>query len=237
MIAEEKVVIITEPEIIKESIWKKWWIKLNSFRSPQEEADITLGHSYDGIRELDNRLPPWWLYGFYITIIFAGIYLWRYHVSASAPLSIQEYEISVAKAEVEKEEYLSKSANNVDENTVKLLTDAASIEGGKKIFITNCTACHGADGGGVVGPNLTDEYWLHGGRVNDVFKSIKYGIVEKGMKSWKDDFSPVQIAQLSSFIKSIKGSKVANPKSPQGDLFKEDNSIVEDSTKKVVVTN
>ncbi len=209
--------------------WKAWWEKVNAFRPQQQEADIDLGHDYDGIRELDNRLPPWWLYGFYITIVIAGIYLWRYHVTHTAPSSTQEFEIAMAKAEEEKAAFLKTAANLVDENTVTLLTEPSAIENGKKTYTTNCAACHGADGGGTVGPNLTDEYWLHGGRVNDIFKTIKYGVQEKGMKSWKDDFSPVQIAELASYIKTLKGSKPATPKEPQGDLFKEEGSVANPS--------
>jgi cytochrome c oxidase cbb3-type subunit 3 len=212
--------VVTAP-VAEENLWLKWWDKLNSFRPMKEEAKIDLGHNYDGIRELDNRLPPWWLYGFYVTIVFAGIYLWRYHVSHAAPLSGEEYAIAMAKAEAEKEAYLKKSANNVDENTVVLLTDASALAAGKNVFATNCVACHLADGGGSVGPNLTDDYWLHGGDVKDIFKTVKYGVPEKGMRSWKEDLSPVQIAQVTSYIKSLKGTKPANPKEPQGTLYQE----------------
>ena len=188
----------------------------------KEEASIDLGHDYDGIRELDNRLPPWWIYGFYLTIFIACIYLWRYHVSHSAPLSKEEYAISVQNAEIEKQEYLKHAANSVDENTVKLLTSADDLDAGKKIFTTICSACHRPDGGGAVGPNLTDDYWLHGGTIKDVFKTIKYGWPEKGMKSWKDDYTPLQIAQIASYVKSLHGSNPASPKAPQGTLFVED---------------
>ncbi|HEY0274218.1 MAG TPA: cbb3-type cytochrome c oxidase N-terminal domain-containing protein [Chitinophaga sp.] len=198
--------------------WKQVWFKLNRFKPMQEEASLDLGHDYDGIRELDNRLPGWWLYGFYACIVFAMVYLWRYHVSHSAPLSAEEYRLAVAEAEEAKAAYLAKAANQVDENTVKLLTDANDLAAGKKIFTTTCFACHAADGGGGVGPNLTDNYWLHGGDIQSVFKTIKYGWPDKGMKSWKDDYSPLQIAQIASYVKSLRGSKPAAPKEPQGTL-------------------
>jgi len=218
--------VITETEgsaLPSESSFTKWWDNINRFRPIQEEADIDLGHDYDGIRELDNKLPPWWLYGFYVTILVACIYLWRYHVVHSAPLSAEEYTISVVKADKEQEEYLKKSANNIDESNVKLLTDAADLDAAKKIFTnpTLCAQCHRADAGGNIGPNLTDDYWLHGGTIQDVFKSIKYGWQDKGMRSWKDEFSPKQIEQLASYVKSLHGSNPANPKPPQGVLFKE----------------
>lgn len=228
LLAKEPVLTAAaETTIAKESAWKKWWEKANNFKPVQEEANIDLGHNYDGIRELDNRLPPWWLYGFYICIIFAAIYLWRYHVSHTAPSSLEELAIVMEKAELEKEKYLKKAANNVNENTVTYLSDATSLESGKKIFVTACAACHAADGGGTVGPNLVDDYWLHGGSVSDIFKSIKYGWPEKGMKSWKDDYSPAQIAQITSYIKSLKGTKPGTPKEPQGELYEE--KVVQDS--------
>jgi cytochrome c oxidase cbb3-type subunit 3 len=200
---------------------KWWWEKVNSMRPVHEEANIDLGHDYDGIRELDNRLPPWWLYGFYLCILFAVIYLYRFHVAHSAPLSKEEYTISMNEAAAAKEEYLKKAANKVDETNVTYLTDAASLDAGKKIFTTICMACHLSDGGGSVGPNLTDQYWIHGGGIKDIFKTIKYGWPEKGMKSWKDDYSPVQIAQLSSFVKSLQGTKPAKAKEPQGVIYEE----------------
>jgi len=227
LIAKEKAASVAIEKAPSESVWKKWWIKLNNFRPAHEEVD--LGHDYDGIRELDNRLPPWWLYGFYICIVFAGVYLYRNHVSHSAPSSEEEYIAAVAKAAVEKEAYLKKAANKVDENTVTLLTDAGALADGKKIFVASCAACHGPEGQGIVGPNLTDDYWLHKGGIKDVFKTIKYGVPEKGMKAWETDFSPVQIAQLSSYIKSIHGTKPANPKEPQGDLYNEEEAAAPDS--------
>lgn len=220
--AEKTVIAGVETTVIKkETSWQAWWDKVNSFRPIKEEAQIDLGHNYDGIRELDNRLPPWWLYGFYVTIVFAGIYLWRYHVVHSAPLSQQELQIALEKAEKEKEAYLKLAANKVDENTVVYLEDATAMLEGKKIYTANCAACHGPDGGGTVGPNFTDEYWIHGGSIQDIFKTVKYGVPEKGMKSWKDDLSPVQMAQVSSYIKSMKGTKATNPKEPQGELYAE----------------
>ena len=226
ILAKEVVVSSIETEIKSKpaksfDLGKWWWEKVNSMRPVQEESNIDLGHDYDGIRELDNRLPPWWLYGFYLCILFAVIYLYRFHVSHTAPLSKEEYTISMNEAAVAKEAYLKKAANKVDETNVTYLTDAASLDAGKKIFITICMACHQADGGGAVGPNLTDQYWLHGGSIKDIFKTIKYGWPEKGMKSWQDDYSPVQIAQLSSFVKSLQGTKSAKPKEPQGVMYEE----------------
>jgi cytochrome c oxidase cbb3-type subunit 3 len=198
-----------------------WWDKFNALKPLQQEVDIDLGHSYDGIRELDNRLPPWWVWGFVLTIVFAMFYLYTHYVSHTAMSNIEEYQASVKQAEIDKAEYLKKSANNVDETTVKLLTGDGDIAAGKQIFQTSCFPCHGKNGEGIVGPNLTDDYWLHGGSIQDVFKTIKYGWVDKGMKSWKDDYSPVQIAQIASYVKSLHGTNPPNAKPPQGTLYSE----------------
>jgi cytochrome c oxidase cbb3-type subunit 3 len=240
-LAKEKlaVTIAEETTVAKPSSFKVWWDKLNSFKPMEQEANIDLGHNYDGIRELDNRLPPWWLYGFYVTILIGGIYIWRYHIAETAPLSKQEFEIAMKHAEEEKAAYLAKAANNIDENTVTLITDKAAIDAGKNNFVQMCAPCHGKSGEGIVGPNLTDDYWLNGGSIKDIFKTIKYGRPEKGMKSWQDDYSPVQIAQLASFIKSLHGTNPANAKDKQGDLYKENSAPAADSSaaKKDMATN
>lgn len=219
------------------------WNKMNKFKSIEEEASIDTGHSYDGIRELNNVTPPWFIAGFLLSILFAIVYLYRYHVAESAPLQIEEYNIAVAEAKVKQAEYLKTQANNVDESSVVFL-GADGIAAGQALFATNCVACHGDKGQGAsVGPNLSDNYWLHKGSIQDIFKSIKYGWQEKGMKSWKDDFSPNQIAQLASYIYSLKGSNPAGAKEPQGELYSESDmtktgdsavvkSAVTDTTKK-----
>lgn len=207
------------PEVSKKFNW--WWTKFNAAVSLDREKDIDLNHDYDGIRELDNKIPPWWNWTFAFTIVFGIVYLWRFHIAETAPLQKEEFMIAMQKGEERKQEFLKSAANNVDESTIKML-DATGIAAGKSLFAANCVACHGPNGEGAqVGPNLADEYWIHSGGLSDIFKSIKYGWVDKGMKSWKEDFSPVQMAQLASFVKSLKGSNPANPKAPQGDLYKE----------------
>ena len=219
LLAKEKIKLPVAIPIYTEPLWKKWWQKMNNFKP--EGAVEDMGHNYDGIRELDNRLPPWWLYGFIACIMFSLIYLYRFQVVHTGPSPLQEYETAMNEAAVEKEAYLLHAASKVDENSVVMLTDVAALGAGKKLFEASCSPCHGANAQGVVGPNLTDDFWLHEGGVKDVFKIIKYGVPEKGMKSWKDDFSPVQIAQLASYIKSLKGSKPAGAKEPQGQEYKE----------------
>lgn len=210
-----------KPRVKKVRVKKKinWIEKLNQTKSldAATEAEADMGHDYDGIRELNNPTPPWWRWGFYFSILFGVVYLWRFHISATAPLQLEELRIAEAEAAVKKEAYLKNAANNIDENNVKLLTDITDIETGKKLFSASCAACHGPEAQGLVGPNLTDDYWLHGGKVPDIFKTIKYGVPEKGMKSWKDDFSPKQLAQLTSFIKSVHDTNPPNPKAKEGE--------------------
>lgn len=185
----------------------------------EKEGEIMFDHEYDGIRELDNDLPPWWKYGFYITIVVAVIYMVHYHITGTGALQGEEYTNEVKMADIKMAEYRAKAANLVDETNVTLLTDAASLEKGK-VFYENCYACHGKLGEGGVGPNLTDDYWLYGGDIKNIFKIIKYG-TEKGMKSWKEDFSPIQMSQLASYVITLHGTNPPNAKEPQGDLYKQ----------------
>lgn len=230
LIGDKPEAAVDTPKVAKISIWDKF----HQAVAIEREQDIMLDHDYDGIKELDNSLPPWWKYGFYLTIITAIIYLWYYHAGGNGPSSYDEYVTEVQKGEQEKAAYLAQSANNVDENTVTMV-DAAGIDAGKSIFQSTCSACHAKDGGGGVGPNLTDEYWLHGGGLKDVFKSIKYGWADKGMKSWKDDFSPKQIAQLASYVRSLKGTKPLTPKDKQGELYNEQGASKTDTAKTVAI--
>ena len=228
LLKKDKVKVVTVADIAiaaeKKANQLSWWDKANKLRPISEEAELDLGHEYDGIRELNNRLPPWWLYGFYATIVFAIIYLWRFEVSHNGPSSKQEYETAVARAEIKVMDYLKKKGDLVDENTVTLLTSADDIAAGKALFTdpSKCPACHTAEGGGnAVGPNITDDYWVYGGSIKDIFKTIKYG-TSKGMRSWKDDLSAKQMAQLASYVKTLRGTNPPNPKEPQGELYKEE---------------
>jgi cytochrome c oxidase cbb3-type subunit 3 len=215
-------VIITDEAKSKQSIWEK----LNASVSIEKEKDILLDHHYDGIRELDNNLPPWWKYGFYLSILFAIVYLIHFHFLKTGKMQLAEYEEQMDVAAKEIEEFRLLSANLVDENNVTILTDPVSMDAGKAIYMENCSACHGSLGEGGVGPNLTDEYWLHKGSIKDIFKTVKYGWPEKGMKAWKLDLGAKQIHQVSSFIISLKGSNPANPKEKQGDFYSEEDSLV-----------
>ncbi|MBK0379601.1 cbb3-type cytochrome c oxidase N-terminal domain-containing protein [Mucilaginibacter segetis] len=192
-------------------------LKLMSLKPMSEEKSLLIEHDYDGIQELNNPTPAWFMWLFYGTIVFAVCYILIYHVFNLAPLQYQEYRNEMAQADIAKKEYLSKAANRVDENTVKLVHDPAVIAAGEAIFKTTCAACHGDHAQGNIGPNLTDDYWLHGGKINEIFKTIKYGFAAKGMPNWEKQLSPKQISDVANFIKSIHGSNPANPKAPQGE--------------------
>lgn len=204
---------------------KSWWRSMNRrfFTKAvpvEKEEDILLDHDYDGIKELDNALPPWWKYGFYFTIVVAALYMLRYHVWKTGPDPQQEYDQEMRVAAAQMEEYRKKAGDMVDEKTVTM-AGATGITEGDKIFHSNCFACHGAKGEGGVGPNLTDNYWLHGGTINDIFKVIKFGVPEKGMQAWEKTYSPAQIKNLASYIKTLAGTNPPNAKAPQGNLFQE----------------
>ena len=182
-----------------------------------EELDKKLmNHSYDGIQELDNSLPPWWLYLFYGTIIFAISYsVYFFAFDGFSQEKELAREVEAAKKEIAK--FQEANGPSIDENSATLLTDAASIEDGKAIFAKNCIPCHAANGGGGVGPNFTDNYWIHGNKITDLFKTIKYGYPEKGMIPWESQLKPEQIQHVASFILTqLAGTNVVGGKEPQG---------------------
>jgi cytochrome c oxidase cbb3-type subunit III len=205
--------------------------------SEEEEESIMMDHEYDGIRELDNNLPPWWKWGFYVSIVFAVVYLLHYHVFKTGDLQAQEYEKSIAKADAEVKAYLEKAALNVDENSVVLLTDAEALSKGKDIYIKNCAVCHGQAGEGVVGPNLSDKFWLYGGGISDVFKTVKYG-AERGMQAWADKLNPVEMQQVSSFILNLDYTEGKEPEGTEYTAKSTTEPIVEEvKTDSVKVEN
>lgn len=200
---------------IKPSIWAK----ILGLKPIDEEKNLVIDHAYDGIKELNNPVPAWFNFLFFGTMIFAAGYLFYYHIGGYGDLQDKEYENEMAKAKIENAAYLEKSANTIDENSVKADNTPTVLEEGKTIFNANCVVCHGDKGQGIIGPNLTDDYWLHGGGINNVFKTIKYGVPEKGMISWEKNLNPKQISAVANFILSLHGSNPAGAKAPQGGKY------------------
>lgn len=181
--------------------------------NPQDP--LLLDHEYDGIRELDNKLPRWWVWLFNITIVFAAVYLLYYHV-LGGPTSAQEY-----AAEMKSGEQLKSAAMGKFEAGIAALqpsTDTAVLTDGREIYARLCAPCHRADGGGLVGPNLTDDYWIHGSKYSDTVTVIWNGVPAKGMITWKNTLKPDQIQAVASYIYTLRGAKLATPGKPPENL-------------------
>lgn len=228
---------------VEETAWSKFKKRFvtGDLLPVEREEEIMLDHAYDGIHELNNHMPPWLKYFFFATIGFAAVYLTHYMVLKTGKLQIQEYEEELVMAQEEAKVRLANAKNSITEETAVLVTDAAALNAAKAFYDANCVACHKVDGGGGVGPNLTDEYWIHGGSVKDVFKVIKYGVKEKGMISWQDKLNPEQIQNMTSYILTFQGTTPADPKDPQGEKYTPANiplpidstTVVADTTKVV----
>lgn len=225
---EERASKLASGKLKKTSVWEN----ILSLRPIEEEKDMMIDHEFDGIKELDNPVPLWFNTLFYGTIIFGIIYFFIYQVFGWGLNQDQEYVVEMEKAELAKKEYLAKSANQIDESSV--VFDANLAPAGKALFVANCAACHGNNGEGTIGPNLTDRFWLHGGEIQDIFRTVKYGVPEKGMVPWEQTLTPAQIAEVSSYIVTLRDSKPANGKASEGvevtAYESEDKSVAQDST-------
>jgi cytochrome c oxidase cbb3-type subunit 3 len=204
----------------KDSEWySKLLKKLTKSEPIENEGQLLLDHDYDGIRELDNNLPPWWVYLFYACIVFAVVYLIRFEIMGA---DNQEMELKkeMAQAKIEVAEYMKTAPDLMDEKTVTLLTDAAALAEGKTIFTTNCAACHRADAGGQIGPNLTDDHWILGGGIKNVFHTLVNGGRDgKGMIAWKGTLKPKEMQKVASYVLSLRGSNPKDPKAPDGEIW------------------
>lgn len=209
----------------KESEWYKKMMKTITKSEPIENEDqLLLVHDYDGIKELDNNLPPWWVYLFYGSIVFAVVYLVRFEIMGG---DNQETELKneMAQAKIEVAEYMKTAPDLMDEKTVTLLTDPADLAEGKVIYTTNCVACHRPDAGGQIGPNLTDENWILGGGIKNVFHTLVNGGRDgKGMISWKATLKPKEMQKVASYVLSLRGSNPIDPKAPDGEIWVDTNS-------------
>ena len=219
----------------KERQWYKNLMQSLTKSTPIEhEAQLLLDHDYDGIKELDNNLPPWWVYLFYGCIVFAAIYLVRFEIMGGDD---QEMELKkeMAQAKIEVAEYMKTAPDMMDEKSVTLLTDAASLAEGKVIFTSNCAACHRADGGGQIGPNLTDDQWILGGGIKKLFHTITNGGRDgKGMIAWKGTLKPKEIQKVSSYIISLEGSNPKDPKASEGEVWVDENTAKTEVATQVV---
>ena len=202
-------------------LWQKILKIANKRVAMEDEESIVLDHNYDGIRELDNHLPPWWTYLFYATVVFAIFYVIFYHVTDTLPLQEEEYEIEMAEAAAMANMRLAASqaaGTAFNEADLALTTDPDILASGGKVFSQQCAICHKEDGGGSIGPNLTDDYWIHGGDIQSLYKTIKVGVPDKGMISWEALLSPEQMRDVSNYIISLKGTDPPGAKAAQGEL-------------------
>ena len=196
--------------------------KLTRSKEVEEEHDILLDHDYDGIKELDNVLPPWWVGLFYACIVFAIVYLVRFHVIGDYNQD-EEFVAEMEKSEKQIQEYLKTAPDLMNADKVTLLTETNDLAEGKAIFTENCVACHKADGGGSIGPNLTDKYWILGGGIKNVFTTISEGGRSgKGMVPWKESLKPTEIQKVASYVLSLQGSNPTDGKPAEGDEWKEE---------------
>ena len=208
-------------EKIKESqepLWKRQYKAWTNVVPIEKENTVMLDHNYDGIKELDNSLPPWWVAMFYITIFLGVIFFAYYHV-LGGPSQADEYNAEMKVAEQAKAAFAATQANQIDEDNLEASTDPQDLAIGKTIYSTNCVACHLANGEGSVGPNLTDEFWIHGGGITNVYKTVKNGVPEKGMIAWSAQLKPADMYKVSSYILSLQGTNPPNAKAPQGDKY------------------
>jgi len=176
---------------------------------------LLLDHEYDGIGELDNKLPRWWVWLFNFCIVFAALYMIHYHVLAKGKLMVAEYADEMAVGEQIKQAALAKFETEMA--TLTPSKDQSVLAEGQELFTKLCVPCHRADGGGLVGPNLTDDYWIHGSEFKDNLRTIYNGVPEKGMVSWKTMLKPKEMYAAASYIYTLRGTKLATPGKPRED--------------------
>jgi cytochrome c oxidase cbb3-type subunit 3 len=226
LLTEEQKAKLEEAKSIgfKESDWYKKMMKAITKSEPIENEDqLLLAHDYDGIKELDNTLPPWWVYLFYGCIVFAVVYLVRFEIMGG---DNQETELKneMAQAKIDVAQYMKTAPDLMDEKTVTLLTDPADLAAGKTIFTANCVACHRPDAGGQIGPNLTDDNWILGGGIKNVFHTLVNGGRDgKGMISWKATLKPKEMQKVASYVLSLRGTNPVDPKAPEGEVWVDPN--------------
>lgn len=186
-------------------------------QDPKQEKDpLLMDHEYDGIHEYDNPMPRWWLYLFYATIVYSVLYFLNVPGIGIGKGRIANYERDVAQARERYGDAGAAAAALGPEEVQAALGDPARLDAGKQVFMNNCMPCHKADGGGSIGPNLTDRYWIHGHRVEDMLNTVSNGVLDKGMPAWSTVLKPDQIAEVVAFVRTLAGTNPAGAKGPQG---------------------
>lgn len=226
---EEKQKKAAEEELsFTESAWYQKMMQMLTRSKPMAmEGELLLDHDYDGIKELDNDLPPWWKYLFVASVIWGIAYFIHYEMLGG---DNQEMELKkeIAEAQIALEEYKKTAPDLMDAESVTLMTDAGDLAKGKAIYEMNCAACHKIDGGGQIGPNLTDDHWILGGGIKNVFHTIAEGGRDgKGMVAWKAMLKPTEMQQVASYVLSLQGTNPADAKAAEGDLYKGDEAAAE----------
>lgn len=187
----------------------------------EHEQEKILDHNYDGIQEFDNPLPGWWLATFYGTIIFTVLYIGYYHLG-NGPGPLDELAQDMDKVKAMQQAGKPADAGPSEAALLAVFNDAGKREAGKKIFAEKCASCHGPDGGGIIGPNLADNFWIHGkGGLVDIAKVVADGVADKGMPPWKTMLKEDEVFSVVAYVKSLKGTHPSNPKAPQGEEVKE----------------
>jgi cytochrome c oxidase cbb3-type subunit 3 len=213
---EEELNLPEETKSTTQVLWKNMLKKLTKTKPITEEETILLDHNYDGIKELDNALPPWWLYSFYASIVFAVLYLGYYEI-LGGNTNVQNFEEEMEIARLNVEQYKRDNPSTFDATKISSVSDT---DAGQKIFKSNCAVCHAVDGGGGIGPNLTDDYWILGGGIKNIYNTISEGGRDgKGMIAWKNSLNAEKRQQVASYILSLQGTTPKKPKEKQGDLW------------------
>lgn len=218
---EEKQMQKVEENIsFTESTWyQNLMQKLTKSEPLANEESLLLHHDYDGIKELDNDLPPWWTWLFIISVIYSVFYFTKYQIMDGNSQE-DEFQTEMAEAKLQVDEYKRNAPDMMDENTVTYLEDAGALAAGKTIFEANCVACHRADLGGGIGPNLTDSHWILGGTIKDIYHTLVNGGRDgKGMVAWNTTLKPKEMQQVSSYILSMGGTNPPDAKPAEGDII------------------
>lgn len=181
----------------------------------EESTEDRVLHEVDGIQEFDNHLPNWWLATLYGSIVFAGCYWFYFNVFNLGEHPERTYRREMA----ELAEKQGKSVPVSNEALVDMSKDAPVVADGAAIFASTCVACHGAKGGGIIGPNLTDEYWIHGGTPEEIYQSVRDGYALKGMPAWGPQLGPRRAQAVAAYVLTLRNTNAPGGKPPQGDKF------------------